>query len=165
MCKLTDAVVVADGQAVGTALENLGAAVQATDASLATSLTAAGQAIISATANWKTGDTLTDIETAEQAAIVVLNAIPLTSAWAPLVAIAFAALNLLIANSQTQSTQTDSVVGNAKRMLAKEETLNADSHWHGQAKLNHDPFIDVRKNFENTWNKAAKPLGVREVYV
>lgn len=166
MCKVTDAMIVADGAAVGQALENLGAAVATTDPSLATSLEAAGKAVVAATANWQTGSTLTDIETAEQAAIVVLNAIPVTSPFAPLVAIAFDALNVLIANLQTQpgtaanpSTETVS----AKALLAHADTLNTDSPWKDKAKIHHEWMRSPRKDFEAAWNSAAAPLNVAPV--
>src|SRR5277367_1101839 len=105
MCKITESQVVADGAAVGQALNNLAAALEVTDPTVATALKTAGGDIIAATQSWTTGSTLAVITDAENAAIVVLNSIPVTSAFAPLVAIAFAALNLLIANATTQSTQ------------------------------------------------------------
>lgn len=163
MCKITDEQMTADGAAVGQALENLSLALEATEPAVAADLEAAGNAIIAATANWKTGDTLADVETAEQAAIVVLNAIPLTSSYAPLVAIAFTALNLLIANSQTQDTQTGNVVVDAHALLAKASQLNADSHWAGQAKIKHHFLNPPRKDFESAWNGEAPKLGVADV--
>lgn len=164
MCKITDQQIVADGAAVAQALKNLAAALEATDPTLAANLIAAANALVAATQNWQTGDTLTDIETAEQAAIAVLNAIPVTSPYAPLVAIAFAALNLLIANSQTQTPASEPAVS-VRELLKKEDSLNTDSPWHGKASIEHNPFHSIRVNFENTWNKAAKPLNVAEVHV
>ena len=165
MCKVTAAAIVADGAAVGTALNNLGEAIQAEDPALATQLENAGKAVIAATQNWQEGSTLAAVEDAEQAAIAVLNAIPLTSAYAPLAAIAFAALNLLIANAQSQPQLTSSAISNAKVMLAKEAQLNTDSPWHDKAKIDHNPFHSPRKNFENTWNKQAAKLNVGTVTV
>jgi hypothetical protein len=166
MCKVTDAMIVADGAAVGQALENLGAAVATTDPTLSTNLIAAGKAVVAATANWATGDTLTDIETAEQGAIVVLNAIPVTSAYAPLVAIAFAALNILIANLQTQpatpaNPATETVSAHA--LLVHAATLNTNSPWKGKAKIEHGWRRTPRQDFEAAWNKAATPLGVATI--
>lgn len=163
MCKITAQTIVADGAAVGTALENLGTAIQAEDPSLATSLESAGEAVVNATQNWKDGDALTEVEDAEQAAIAVLDVIPVTSAFAPLVAIAFAALNLLISNAQTQTTQTGNAVADAHTLLT--HAAQRTSPWQGKAKIEHNPFHSVRKNFENTWNKAAAPLGVKLVTV
>jgi hypothetical protein len=165
MCKIIASMIVADGQAVGLALENLAVALQTADPTIAADLTSAGKAIIAATANWQTGDVLTTVEDAEQAAIAVLNVIPITSPFAPLVAIAFAALNLLIANAQTQSTQSGDSLTDAKALLAKAATLNTNSQWSGKAKIKHDIFRAPRKDFEAAWNNAAKPLGVKTVTV
>jgi hypothetical protein len=165
MCKVNSAMIVADGAAVGSALENLAEVIQTTDPTVAADLTAAGQAIIAATTNWQTGDTLTTIEDAEQTAIAVLNVIPETSPFAPLIAIAFTALNLLIANTQTQTTQTGNAPTDAKALLTKADTLNSDSHWAGKAKIKHEIFRAPRKDFEAAWNTAAAPLGVKSVTV
>jgi hypothetical protein len=164
MCKVNAAMIVADGQAVGTALDQLAVALTTADPSLAASLAAAGNAIVAATQNWKDGNTLTTIEDAEQAAIAVLNAIPLTSPYAGLVAIAFAALNILIANSQTQPTPAAPVTS-AKALLKKADSLNTESPWHGKANIEHEWYRTPRKDFEAAWNSTAKPLGVGTVSV
>lgn len=165
MCKVNAAMIVADGAAVGTALENLAVALQTTNPELATDLNAAGQAVVAATANWKDGDSLTLVTDAENAAIAVLNAIPLTSPYAALVAIAFAALNILIANANTQSTQTGSSIADAKVLLAKADSSNTDSPWHGKAVIKHHFLRSPRKDFEAAWNGAAPALGVAKVTV
>lgn len=163
MCKVTSQMIVSDGQAVGQALENLATAIQGTDPTVAADLNSAGQAVIAATSNWQEGSALTDVEDAEQAAIAVLNVIPVTSNFAPLVAIAFAALNLLIANAQTQSQQTGDSVTDAHALLVKAKSLNSDSPWAGKAHIHHDIMRSPRKDFEAAWNGAAKPLGVKTV--
>ena len=163
MCKVTSQMVVADGAAVGQSLENIAAALQATDPTLATNLANAGKAVVDATANWQEGSPLTDVEDAENAAIAVLNLIPVTSPFAPLVAIAFTALNLLIANGQTQATQTGSVVANAHVLLSTAKAVQ--SPWQGKADMKHNPFKSIRKNFEDTFNEKAGPLGVKPVTV
>jgi hypothetical protein len=165
MCKITSQMIVADGHAVGQALENLATAVQPTDPTLAANLQSAGAAVVDATANWQTGSTLAAVEDAEQAAIAVLNVIPLTSTWAPLIAIAFAGLNLLIANAQSQGSLTGNMKTDAKLLLAKEATLNTTSPWFGKAVIKHDFMRAPRKDFEAAWNSAATPLGVKTVTV
>lgn len=168
MCKVTDAMIVSDGAAVGTALENIGEAIAATDPTLAQNLESAGKTVVMATANWKTGDPLTDIETAEQAAIDVLNIIPETSPFAALVAIAFAALNVLIANLQTQpgtAANPSTGIVTAHALLAHAATLHTDSPWYGKAKIKHDWLRSPRKDFEANFNEAAIPLGVKPVTV
>ena len=165
MCKVTAETVQTDGKVIGTALDNLAAAIDPTDPTLAAELTTAGNTIIAATANWKTGDSLSIITDAEQAVIVVLNVVPVTSPFAPLVAIVFTALNLLIANAQTQVTQTGSVIADAHTLLVAEKSLNTDSPWHGKAEISHDHGLSLRKNFEASWNAQAPALGVATVTV
>lgn len=161
MCKITAQMIVADGAAVGQALENLAASIQPADPTLAAELTKAGQAIIEATKNWTDGSPINIVIDAENAAIAVLNVIPVTSPFAPLVAIAFAALNLLISNAQTQTQQTGNAIADAHTLLA--HAAKTQSPWQGKAKIEHNPFHSARKNFENTWNKTATPLGVKSV--
>lgn len=165
MCKITAAQVVADGAAVGQSIDNIAAALQTTDAPLAAELTKVGNAIIAATQNFKEGGALAAVEDAEQAAIIVLNTIPLTSPFANLVAIAFAGLNLLIANAQTQGSQTGDAVADAHTLLTHAKTLNADSAWQGKAKINHNVLKSARQNFEDTFNQEAKKVGVKEVKI
>ena len=129
-----------------------------------------GDAVIAATANWQSGSTLADVETAEQVAIVALNAIPLTSPYANLAAIAFAgAEGLLIANSQTQSTQTGNATSDAHALLVRAAVTNVDSPYHGKAKIRREPllhpFEQPRQTFERNWNNEAKHVGVKEIYL
>lgn len=163
MCKVTVAQLVADGAAVGSALQNLAVALQPTDPDLASKLETAGAAVIAATQNWKAGDTLTLVEDAEQAAIAILDVIPLTSQYAPLVAIAFTALNLLIANVQTQGTQTGNALADTHILLVKAQTLNVDSPWFNKASIKHHFLNPPRNDFESAWNSAATPLGVSTI--
>ena len=108
------------------------------------------------------------LQDVENAVIAVLNLIPVTSPFAPFVAIAFAALNLLIANTQTQSQQTGDAVHDAHLLLTKAANLNTDSPWFGKAKIGHHWMRAPRKDFEAAWNSAvdANPsLGVKKLTV
>jgi len=165
MCKVTASMIIADGAAVGQALENLAVAIQPTDSALASQLKSAGAAVVAATENWKSGDTLTLVEDAEQAAIAVLNLIPVTAPYAALVAIAFTALNLLIANAQTQNVQTGNMIADAHVLLSHANTQNTDSPWHGKAVIKHSILRTPRKDFEHAWNEKAPALGVATVTV
>ena len=165
MCKISAAQIQADGKAVGTAIDNLAAVLQATDPTLAANLKTAGDALIAATANWQTGSAMSILTDAEQAVIVVLNTIPLTSPYAALASIVFTALNLLIANAQTQSTQTGYMIADAHKLLAEAALLNTGSQWAGKAVIKHHLGNDPRKDFESAWNEAAAPLSVGPVTV
>lgn len=163
MCKVTASMIVADGAAVGQALNNLSVALQASDPTLAANLASAATAIIAATANWQSGSTLNAVIDAENAAIAVLNVIPVASPYAPLVAIAFAALNILITNAQTQDSQTGNVVTDAHALLTA--AAATASPWQGKAQIKHHFMRSPRKDFEAGWNEKAVPLGVGEVTV
>lgn len=165
MCKVTANQIQADGKAVGTALDNIAAALQATDPATAAPLKEAGDGIIAATANWQEGSPLAIIEDAEQAAIVALNLIPVTSPFAGLAAIAFTAINLLIANSQTQPQQTGNVIADAHMMISKAQTLNTQSQWAGKANISHHFMESPRKAFERNFNTEADKVGVEHVTV
>lgn len=165
MCKITAADIQNDGKVIGTAIDDLAVALQPTDPALAANLTTTGNALIAVTATWETGSSLAIITDAEQAVIVVLNLIPLTSLYAPLVAIVFTALNLLIANATTQTSQTGNVMTDARALLAEEATLNTNSPWFGKAVIKHHLLNSPRKDFESAWNAAAPPLNVPTITV
>lgn len=165
MCKVTASQIQADGKVIGTAIDNLASALQATDPSLATALTAAGNDLIAATANWQEGSSQAILQDAENAVIVVLNTIPTTSPFAPLVAIVFTAINLLVANSSApvQAAATTGTIASAHALLTVEAQTNVDSPWHGKASIQHHFLNPPRKDFESAWNSAAEPLGVGKV--
>ena len=155
MCKINAAQIKADGQAVGTAVLDIAGLLQTTDPSLAAQLTSAANGLIQVTANWQEGSAVAILQDAEQAVIVVLNLIPVTSPFAPFVAIAFAALNLLIANSQTQPQQTGDALHDAHLLLTVAKTLNTDSPWFGKAQIKHHFLNSPTKDFTSAWNGAV----------
>jgi hypothetical protein len=166
MCKITSAQIAADGKAVGTAIDSIAGLLQATDPTLATQLKAAGDALIQVTSNWVTGSPVAILQDAEQAVIVVLNLIPLTSIYAPFIAIAFAALNLLIANAVTQPQQTGNGVHDAYLLLHVAKTQNTDSPWFGKATIKHHWDKSPAQDFSTAWDGEVDlnpTLGVAKV--
>lgn len=166
MCKISASQIAADGQAVGSALLNIAALLKTTDPTLSANLTSAANALIQVTSTWTEGSDIAILEDAENAVIVVLNLIPLTSPYAAFVAIAFTALNLLIANTQTQDQQTGDMLHDAHLLLAKAAQINTDSPWFGKAQIKHQWMRTPRKDFEAAWNGAvtAQPtLGVLKI--
>ena len=155
MCKINAAQIKADGQAVGTAVLDIAGLLQTTDPSLAAQLTSAANGLIQVTANWQEGSAVAILQDAEQAVIVVLNLIPITSPFAPFVAIAFSALNLLIANSQTQPQQTGDALHDAHLLLTVAKTLNTDSPWFGKVQIKHHFLNSPAKDFTSAWNGAV----------
>ena len=155
MCKITAAVIQADALAVAKAVQSIAKALQAADPTLAADLNTAATALIAATSNWTTGSAIADINDAAQAIEALLGAIPLTAPYAIFVGIAVAALDILIANLGTQSTQTANTIGNAKAVLAFVDTLPAN-HWRGTAEIHRHVFEGPRAAFVGTWNDAVK---------
>lgn len=157
MCENIAATVQADGKVLDEALDQLAAAVEPTNATLAATLTTVGAGIESATANFQTGSATAIIDDAEGAALTALELIPLTAPYANFAAIAFAGLNLLIANSKTQPAQAAATTGVAKMMIvAHAASVNTSgSKWFGKAKIDYH-HGGVRKGFENAWNGEAE---------
>ena len=155
MCHITSSVIAADGQAVATAIKAI-AAQPNIDPTVAANLITAANTLVAVTSNWQTGTPVTDINTAAAAIEAILAVIPATAPYASFVAIAVAALDILIANLSTQTTQGPSYIGNAKAVLAHVDSL-PPNHWRGVAVIKHSG--DLRKGFINTWNTqvAAQP--------
>jgi len=155
MCKVTDAQIVADDTAVATAVTSIADAVEATNPTLAADLTAAAHALAVATTNWKTGTPVTDINTAAAAIQAILGEIPLTAPYADFVAIAVAAIDILIGNLSTQSTQSVSAVANALAAQAHIETL-PENPWRGLVKIKRHVFEGPRAALIRTWNDQTE---------
>jgi hypothetical protein len=157
MCKITAAQIQADGQAVGNAiLQIANLPLVKADPTLSEELTAAANGIIAATANWTEGSPTAILEDAENAVVVALNLIPLTAPYASLVAIAFAGLNLLIANTTTQPAQAaaSGSIEKAMIVLHAAKANPTGSQWYGKADIpvHHN---NLRKGFEDAWNGAV----------
>lgn len=168
MCKITAAQIQADGQTVGDAILQIANAVKAEDPTLAGELTTAADGLIAATANWQEGSATAILEDAENAVVVALNLIPLTSPYAPLIAIAFAALNLLIANTQTQAQQAAATSSEQKISIVAHAAASnpTGSQWFGKADVKHQFLRPLRKDFESAWNGAVEShpeLGCKKI--
>jgi hypothetical protein len=154
MCPISAATIAADGQDVGQAIEQI-AAEPGLPANVAADLESAGEGIIAATANWKQGSTTDALEDAEGIAIAAINLIPLTAPYAGAVAIAFAALNLLFANTSTQPAQAGASSSFAKALIVA-HAANANrtnSQWFGKAEIPHNG--DFRKGLKDAWAAYA----------
>jgi hypothetical protein len=157
MCKLTSTSIAADGQAVATALNSIAVELAKTNPTLAANLKTAATALVTATANWQTGTPTADIETAATAIEALLNAIPQTAAYAPFVAIAVAALDIILANIGTQSVQTGDKVANALKVTDHVETVLPPNAWRGEYKIQgfRAHFENPRAAFAQAWNKQT----------
>jgi len=156
MCKISSSQIAADGQAVGQALDQLSKVLAQTEPELTEKLETASKDLIEATANWKTGAATAELEDAEIAAILVLNAIPVTTPYASFVAIAFTALNLLLANSQTQATQTGNSIADVHTLLSHAKLLSQNSPWYNKAHIKHQWFHTPQQDFKAAWNHEVE---------
>ena len=153
MCKINSQTIAADGQAVATACNAIATAVQVTNPTLAADLRAAATALVAATANWQTGTPTTDINTAATAIEAVLAAIPQTAAFAPFVAIAVAAIDVLLGNISTQAIQMGVKLADIVAVTDHIDTLPANP-WRGQYKMHgfRSHFEGPRAAFTQAWN-------------
>lgn len=168
MCKISAQQIAADGKAVGDAVLQIAKLVQLTDPALAAQLTAAANALIDATANWQSGSTIALIIDAENAVIAVLNLVPPAAPYAAFVAIAFAALNLLLANTTSQPKLTANYIHDTKLVITAAEAANASSPWYGKAVIVHHFRHSPAQDFEQAWNDQvalAPTLGMVAIHV
>lgn len=148
-CAPTDTQIQQDGNVVATAILNIAALEQPVNPALAAQLVTAANDLKSATANWTTGSTVAIINTAAQAAEIALAAIPQTAAFAPLIPIAVAALDLLIENVAQPAVSA--------HVLSASTATN----YHG-ATIPHRLFRSREGDFKAEWNEKAKQAGLKQ---
>lgn len=153
MCHITPATIAADGQAVGTALNQIATALEATDPSMASKLQAAASALVAATSNWTTGSATADINDAAQVVEAILAAVPTTAPFAGFVAIAVAALDVLIANVGTQPAQTGSDLKNAMVVAHAIAPNPPDNPYHGVVQFKRHFLESYPNSMKRTWNE------------
>lgn len=142
--------IAADGKVVGQAMLSIAAIEQVSNPALAANLTAAANGIIAATSNWTTGSTLALVNDAAQVAEVALAAIPQTAAIAPLIPIAIAALDIIIAQAGAPTANV------ATAVTAHMRTAPIINQYRGRAHISHRPFRSIEGDFTATWNSEAK---------
>jgi hypothetical protein len=146
--------VAASGAAVSAALLSIAAIEQATNPTLAADLTTAATTLKSATANFQTGDSLAIINSAAAVAQTVLAEIPATSQYAPLVAIAVAALDAILAATGNTSVAASAHTVSAHTMVALSPSQQANLDLYreiGKGKIKHRLFRSKSGDFEAAW--------------
>ena len=142
-----------DATTLASALNNLAAAIQTSDATAANNLKTAAAALTAAVQSGITGPAWEQVlNAATSGAEVVLSAIPVTAPYAALLAIAVAAAEAIIANT---------VSG---RMLVKAEATgnNANLLWYtrtGRGLLRHRFGRGPAGDFKASWNAEAAATG------
>lgn len=119
-CTISASQVTADGQAVAAACQSIAAQLAVTDPELAANLTKAANGLLAATQNWQSGSPIAIFNDAAAAVEAALAAIPVTSAYAALVAIAVAAVDVLIANINPASAKMTVAQSNTNPYLQGE---------------------------------------------
>jgi len=150
-CTVTDAQIRADANAVATAMENIAVVLKNDNPEYADKLAMAGASLRAAAANYKTGSSEALLNTAASIAEITLSQIPQTSEYAPLVAIAVAAVEVLLANLPQS---------NAVKAMAVPRQPNP---YHGQAIIKHRALRSPEGDFKAAWNEAALRIGAAKL--
>ena len=141
-CVQTDAQIAADGNAIAQACLSIAAIEQTENPALAANLTTAAKSLEALTANWQTGNSTAILASAAAALQIILAAIPQTALIAPLVPIAFAAIEVLLANIGAK------VGGVNVKAIAP--------GWYTGAQIPHRLGRDASGDFKAAWNSTAK---------
>lgn len=142
-----------DATALASALNNLAAVVQASDATVANNLKTAAAALTAAVQSGVTGPTWEQVlNAATSGAEVVLAAIPVTAPYAALLAIAVAAAEAILANTLSGKVS----------VKAEAPGDNANLLWYmrtGRGLLRHRLGRGPAGDFKASWNAEAAATG------
>jgi hypothetical protein len=166
MCTITASEIQADGMAVSNALLAVAKIEAAISPTLAANLTTAAQALLAVTSTWTSTSAITLFNDAATAAEIALAAIPETAAIAPLIPIAIAALDILMAQLPT-SPAAGKVAAKLgpKEYKAMNDRIAAYAFTHPNpyrlsvptSILIHHAFMrSPRDDFRAAWNSVAK---------
>lgn len=153
------ATLIADAQAVANACLSIAKIEQTASPTLADNLTAAANALIAATTGWTSGSPTAIINDAAIVVQAALAAIPETAAIAPLIPIAIAALDIILANTQPSPAPSAAVL---QARAAAATNPYAPTAKAIESALNHRSFThwtktgNLRPAFTSMWNKTAK---------
>lgn len=152
-CTASTSELQSDATALASALNNLAAVVQTSDATVASNLKKAAAALAAAAQSGTTGPEWEQaLNAATSGAEVVLSAIPITAPYAALLAIAVAAAEAIIANTVSGGTQ----------MKAEAPGNNANLLWYsrtGRGLLKHRFGRAPAGDFKASWNAEATATG------
>jgi hypothetical protein len=152
-CTASTSELQSDATTLASALNNLAAVVQTSDATVASNLKTAAAALIAATQSGTTGPAWEQaLNAATSGAEVVLSAIPVTAPYAALLAIAVAAAEAIIANTVSGGTSVKAeAAGNNANLLWYTRT--------GRGLLRHRFGRGTAGDFKASWNAEAAATG------
>jgi len=152
-CTASTSELQSDATALASALNNLAAVIQPSDATAASNLKTAAAALTAAAQSGTTGPAWEQVlNTATSGAEVVLAAIPVTAPYAALLAIAVAAAEAIIANTVSGRTS----------VKAEATGNNANLLWYmrtGRGLLRHRFGRGPAGDFKASWNAEAAATG------
>jgi hypothetical protein len=160
MCDISESQIKEAGQTIGKALESIATLLKTENPTVSADLTTAAEGLIAVTSEWTTGSSKAVFDDAANAVEEVLALIPETAQFAPFVAIAVAALDLLIANIGTPPAPITTAA--VKATMDRIEALPPNPY-RGKAKIIHHHGNSLAKDFVDAWNaeQAKQPtLGV-----
>lgn len=152
MCTISASEIKADGQAIAAALEDIAVLEQPIDPTLAANITTAANALLTVTSNWTDGSSEALFNDAASAVEAVLAAIPETAAYAPFVAIAVAALDILIANIGTPAAPV--TTASVRATMDRIDALPPNP-WRGKATIVHHHNHSLLQDFVESWNEEV----------
>ena len=152
-CTASSSELQSDATTLASALNNLAAAIQTSDATAANNLKTAAAALTAAVQSGITGPAWEQVlNAATSGAEVVLSAIPVTAPYAALLAIAVAAAETIIANTLSGRTSVKAeVAGNNGNLLWYTRT--------GRGLLRHRFGRGPAGDFKASWNAEAAATG------
>lgn len=142
-CGTSVPALVADANAVATAVVSIAKVESASNPALAAKLTTAAQTLVAATTGWTSGSPTADITDGATAVEAILGAIPQTATVAPLVAIAVIATDTILSRLSSSTTVTASSARNPYR-AANPGTI-----------IKHRIFRSPEGDFKAAWNAAC----------
>lgn len=146
-----------DGNAIAIALLNIAAQEQALDPTISAKLVQIANDLKAATANFSTGGSIAIVNDALTAASIVLASIPQTAAFAPLVPIAEAAIDILIANIGGTPAPTTVAAAHAR--------IAGPHYTYPSAQIPHRIFRSPQGDFKAAWNDTAKKNGLKQALI
>jgi hypothetical protein len=146
-CGVTPAQIQADGKALDEALLSIANVYTLTNPTAAANLVAAANALLAITQNWQTGSSIALFNDAANVVEVALAAIPQTAVFAPLVPIAVAALDILVANVNPTGSSAVTL-----HTMASPQ----GNPYRGKATIHHRIGRSLEGDFKAAWNKTVE---------
>lgn len=155
MCNITANQIKEDGQAVANAVLAIAKIEAPINPELAANLTTAANGLIAVTSTWTQGSSVAIFNDAATVLEVALGAIPETAAIAPLIPIAVAAIDLLIANIGNPSPAITPDAVKVTMFRVEQHAAINPNPYRGKAVIPHSHWRSMKDDFISAWDKTA----------